>query len=242
MIERARPKAAHADPFASTFHFLSALDLFRDLVTAEEIEECDEAIQVMNCKAGYVFYTPGQTGEVLFILERGMAQIYRMSPEGRKLVMARLPPMSFFSEMSCIGHGMHDSFAEAISDSHICTMRRSDVERLILSRPRVGLRLLEALGQRMVELERRLEEGTFKGLIPRIATLLLNEARGAEIAGLTHQDIADRLGIYRETATNALNQLKSFGIIEIGRRRIGILDRGRLERTAAERGRRRRPR
>jgi len=67
----------------------------------------------------------------------------------------------------------------------------------------------------------------------RVAALLLREADGAgEVSGLSHQDIAERLGVYRETATNALNELKSAGLISIGRKRVSILDRRRLERVA----------
>ncbi|MBA2702534.1 MAG: Crp/Fnr family transcriptional regulator, partial [Blastocatellia bacterium] len=183
---------------------------------------------------GRVFYMPGETGEVLFILKKGAVQIYRMSPEGRKLVIANLPQYSFFGEMSCIGQGMYDTFAEATEESLICTMSRADVERLLLAKPKVALRILEAVGKRVVDAERQLEELAFKGLIPRIAALLLREAEGDEVHGLSHQDIAERLGVYRETATSALNELKTAGIIEIGRKRIIITNKPRLESAASE--------
>ncbi|MCA1604749.1 MAG: Crp/Fnr family transcriptional regulator, partial [Acidobacteria bacterium] len=213
----------------SKIGYLSAMELFRDF-TPEQMQELDRATRMQTCKTGRVFYTPGETGEVLFILKKGAVQIYRMSPEGRKLVIARLPPYSFFGEMSCIGQGMYDTFAEATEDSLICTMSRTDVERLLLAKPQVSLRILEAVGRRMVEAERQLEEIAFKGLIPRLASLLLREAEGEEVKGLSHQDIAEQLGVYRETVTSALNELKAAGIIDIGRKRITITDRQRLER------------
>jgi CRP-like cAMP-binding protein len=213
--------------------YLSMMDLFRDM-TPEEMQEIDRATRMQTCTPGRVFYTPGETGEVLFILKKGSVQIYRMSPEGRKLVITKLPPYSFFGEMSCIGQGMYDTFAEATEESLICTMSRADVERLLLAKPKVALRILEAVGRRVVDAERQLEELAFKGLIPRIAALLLREADGDEVQGLSHQDIAERLGVYRETATSALNELKTAGIIEIGRKRITITERPRLERAASE--------
>ena len=213
--------------------YLSMMDLFRDF-TPEQMEEIVRATKMQTCNSGRIFYTPGETGEVLFILKTGAVQIYRMSPEGRKLVIAKLPPYSFFGEMSCIGQGMYDTFAEATEESLICTMSRTDVERLLLSKPKIALRILEAVGKRMVEAERQLEEIAFKGLIPRLASLLLREAEGNEITGLSHQDIAERLGVYRETVTSALNELKTAGIIEIARKRITIANKPRLERAASE--------
>lgn len=213
--------------------YLSAMDLFRDLTPAE-MEEIDRATMMQTCRTGRVFYTPGETGEVLFILKQGAVQLYRMSAEGRKLVIARLEPVCFFGEMSCVGQGMYNTFAEATEDSLICTMSRHDVERLLLAKPKVAVRILEAIGQRLVSAEQQLEEMAFKGLIPRVAALLLRAAEGPDIKGLSHQDLADQLGVYRETVTNALNELKTAGIVDIGRKRITIVDRHRLERAASE--------
>lgn len=217
----------------SKIGYLSMMSLFRDL-KPKEMEQIDRATHMQTCKAGRVFYTPGETGEVLFILKKGAVSIYRMSPEGRKLVITEVQPYTFFGEMSCIGQGMYDSFAEATEDSLICTMSRGDVQRLLLSKPTVAMRILEAVGGRMVEVERQLEEFAFKGLIPRVASLLLREAEGDQIKGLSHQDLAERLGVYRESATLALNELKTAGIIDIGRKLITILDRKRLERASNE--------
>ena len=170
----------------------------------------------------------------LFLLREGAVQIYRMSPEGRKLVIAQLLPFSFFGEMSCIGQGMYDTFAEVTEDSVIVTMNCAVLNRLLTRKPQVARRILEAFGRRVLEAERQLEDTVFKDIRGRVAALLLREADGNEVNGLTHQDIAERLGVYRETATNALNELKSASLISIGRKRIAILDRERLRRIAGE--------
>jgi CRP-like cAMP-binding protein len=226
-------ETAETSTLRAKIGYLSAMDLFRDLTPAE-MEEVDRATVMQTCRAGRVFYTPGETGEVLFILKKGRVELYRMSPEGRKLVISRLEPVCFFGEMSCVGQGMYNTFAEATEDSLICTMSRHDVERLLLAKPKVAVRILEAIGQRLVNAEQQLEEMAFKGLIPRLASMLLRAAEGDDVKGLSHQDLADQLGVYRETVTNALNELKTAGIIDIGRKRITILDRIKLERASRE--------
>lgn len=209
-------------------------ELFRGVLSMEDIEEFDKTITVQKVRAGHVFYSPGDTGEVLYMLKEGIVQLYRMSPDGRKLVIMHLPRFSFFGEMSLVGEGMQNAYAEAVEDSVICTMRRGDVERLVLAHPRVGLRLLETVAKRLRIAEQQLEALAFKGLVPRVAELLVNEANGDEVRGLSHQDIAERLGVYRESATNALKILKNKGLIKIGRRRLTITNRRRLEFAAAD--------
>ena len=63
--------------------------------------------------------------------------------------------------------------------------------------------------------------------------LRLSEERGTRtIVGLTHQNLAETVGTYRETATLVLNDLKAQGLIDIGRKRITILDPERLQAVA----------
>ena len=208
-------------------------DLFQGL-SAEELREVGRVTTMRSFARGAVIYTPGETGEALFLLREGAVQIYRMSPEGRKLVIAHLLPFSFFGEMSCIGQGMYDTFAEVTENSTIVTMNCEVLNRLLSTKPEIARRILEAFGRRVLEAERQLEETVFKGMTARVAALLLRESDGDSVDGLTHQDIAERLGVYRETATNALNELKAADLIAIGRKHITILDRARLKLAAGE--------
>jgi CRP-like cAMP-binding protein len=206
-------------------------DLFRDL-SAEELDEIGHFTHTRRFPKGSLLYTPGETGEALFLLREGSVQIYRLSPEGRKLVIAHLLPYSFFGEMSCIGQGMYDAYAETTEDALVITMNCAHLERLLATKPQVARRILESFGKRILEAERQLEDFAFKSLVPRVAALLLRESADGQVRGLSHQDIAERLGVYRETATNALNELKTAGLISTGRKQISILDRPRLEKIS----------
>jgi CRP-like cAMP-binding protein len=219
---------------AEKLRYLSELTVFQDL-TPREMQELNRIITISTVPRGRVFYRPEEPGEVLFILKEGRVQLYRISPEGKKLVITTLGPHTLFGEMALLGTKMHNTFAEAIDDCLICVMSRTDLERLILNKPQVALRILEVTGKRLREAEERLENMAFKGIPARLASLLLRlaeEQGNDEIAGLTHQDLAESVGTYRETATQVLNDLKSQGLIEIGRKRIKVLDGVRLSEIA----------
>ncbi len=225
MSARTDEKSVVTQP-AEKMRYLSELTVFQDL-TPREMEELNRITTMSTVPRGRVFYRPEEPGEVLFILKEGRVQLYRISPEGKKLVITTLGPHTLFGEMALLGTKMHNTFAEAVDDCLICVMSRTDLERLILNKPQVALRLLEITGKRLREAEERLENMAFKGIPARLASLLLRlaEEQGSnEIVGLTHQDLAESVGTYRETATQVLNELKSQGLIEIGRKRIKILD------------------
>jgi CRP/FNR family cyclic AMP-dependent transcriptional regulator len=222
-----RPEPFDTESAGRKLRYLRGSELFRDF-TLEQLEPFHHTIQMETCRAGHVFYRPGETGERLFLLKEGRAQLYRLAADGRKFVFADVPPSSIFGEMACIGQAMYECFAEATTDALICTLTRADVQRLIVAYPQFALRLIETMGRRLVDAERQLEELAFKAVVPRLAALLRREARDGILDGLSHQDIGERLGIHRETVTYALNELKAAGIIEIGRRRIHLLDEARL--------------
>jgi CRP/FNR family cyclic AMP-dependent transcriptional regulator len=212
-------------------HHLSDVDLFRDL-SERDMADLDRVTTITAVPRGRVFYEPEDVSQVLFLIREGRVQIYRISPEGKKLVIATLGPGALFGEMALLGQQMQNAFAEALEDCRIFVMSRADLERLILNQPSVGQRVLETTGKRLRDAEKRLEDMAFKSIPARLASLLLRmsaEQGSDEVVGMTHQDLAETVGTYRETATQVLNDMKADGLIEIGRKRITILDRARLE-------------
>jgi CRP/FNR family cyclic AMP-dependent transcriptional regulator len=219
---------------SSKIGYLQMVDIFQDL-TEDEIEEIDRATTMSTCRRGRIFYMPEDTSEVLFLLKEGRVQLYRISPDGKKLVIGTIGPGAIFGEMALIGQGMHNTFAEATEDCVLLVMSRQDVEHLLVTKPKVALRIFEELGSRLKETESRLEEIAFKGIPARLASYLLqlaDEHGDDTITGMTHQDLGEQIGTYRETTTQTLNIFKADGLIDIGRKRITILDREGLERVA----------
>ena len=221
---------------SSQIGYLQMVDIFQDL-TEGEIEEIDRATTMSTCRRGRIFYMPEDTSEVLFLLKEGRVQLYRISPDGKKLVIGTVGPGAIFGEMALIGQGMHNTFAEATENCVLLVMSREDVEHLLVTKPMVALRIFEELGSRLKETESRLEEIAFKGIPARLASLLLalaDEHGDDTITGMTHQDLGEQIGTYRETTTQTLNTFKADGLIDIGRKRITILDREGLERVAED--------
>ncbi|MFQ6000482.1 MAG: Crp/Fnr family transcriptional regulator [Anaerolineae bacterium] len=203
--------------------YLSVEDIFRDL-GPQEREEIERSFTEVTFRRDEVIYTPEK--EILFLLKRGTVQLYRLTREGEKQVVDTLGPGTIFGEMPLIGQGMYSTFAQTVEDCTLGTMERTALERLLLQKPTIALRILEGVGKRLSEAESLLEDVTFKGGSARLASLLLRlmKEQGPTIAGYTHQDLADTIGTYRETTTQTLGRFKRQGLIRIGRKRLQILD------------------
>lgn len=213
---------------------LKGVDLFQGLTT-EEIASAERMTRIITRKKGEILYSPDEKKEVLFFLKEGKIQLYRLSAEGKKLVVATLGPNTFFGEMALVGQKMYDTFAEVLKDATLCIMTRKDVARLLLAKPAIALNLVETLGRRLLEMESTLDDLAFKNVPARLASTLLSmaeERNSNEILGVSHQDLAERLATVRETVTSTLDKFKTEGLVELGWRKIVILNKERLSHIA----------
>ncbi len=220
---------------------LRAADLFQDLSEAE-LASLEGRMARLTVEAGRLIYSPEERSETLFLLRKGRVRLYRLSPEGKTLTTAIIEPFSLFGEMALIGQGTEEHFAEALEDCELYVLNRRDVQNLLLADPRVARRLLDLVGRRITDTERRLEEFAFKSVPQRLASLLLQLAQGgaepsegslALPTRYTHQQLAEMIGTYRETVTKVLNDFRQRGLIRIERGRILVLDPEALRKMAS---------
>ncbi|HLJ32564.1 MAG TPA: Crp/Fnr family transcriptional regulator [Ktedonobacteraceae bacterium] len=231
-------------PISDKASFLAQSDLFRQL-TMTEIHALEHTVNVITCAAGRILYRPGETGSSLFLLKSGRVQLYHLSTDGRKLITATLAAGACFGEIPFIGQCPQNSFAETIEPASLCVISKNDVEQLLDRLPTFARSLLYIVGQHFVQLENQLINATFKDSHARVATLLLqlahatlehehdgNNGDAIIINGFSHEELAERLGVYRETVTIALRELKDAGAIELGRKHITIRNLTILEQLA----------
>ncbi|HKA51108.1 MAG TPA: Crp/Fnr family transcriptional regulator [Candidatus Dormibacteraeota bacterium] len=232
-LARRKPEASmDTSPAAFKQEFLRKIDIFRDL-NHEEIEQIDRQTRMTTVRKGHVIYHQEDRAEGLFLLKRGRVRLSRLSPSGKKLELAVLEPGTFFGELSMLGVSMRNASAEAVDDSLLCVMSEADVERLVLSKPQVGLRMIGILGRRLAAAEARLEDFAYRSASSRVAAALLRMSNDGAIEGVSHQDLADAVGAYRETVTKILDEFEAAGLVALGRRRLEVLDAEALKRRCA---------
>jgi CRP/FNR family transcriptional regulator, cyclic AMP receptor protein len=233
------------DDRADKTRYLQSVDIFCDL-DHDEVEQLGMHTPMQRVPTGTVFFSPEQASEVLFILKEGRVRLYHLSPDGKALTIAVLEEGTIFGEMALLGQHLHQSYAEALGPCLLCLMSREDVKQMLLGDPRIAIRIAEMLGQRLIGAEQRLSDFAFKSLPQRLASLLLQLARPPKArlfrpAGghlevrFTHEALAEMIGTYRETATKILNEFRLYGLIELKRGCIVIIDAERL-RALSEHG------
>lgn len=162
----------------------------------------------------------------MFVLLQGRINLVCPNQEGRRLVIGTLEPAAIFGEGALNRSQEANVFAEADSEVVVWSIPAAEARNLTLQYPILGWGMLQTYGRRLLQVEDRMEEVAYKKLPERLAALLIELSSEEEgpIRGISHQALAGRLGTYRETVSAILRDFKRQGLIQLGYRRIEILD------------------
>ncbi len=219
-------------PLGEEERLLSAAYILEPL-SEEELEDLARRNPDTRLERGEIFFTPQERGEKLFILKEGRVQIYKTNPQGQEITVVVIEEGMIFGEMALTAQQLREAYARAIEPSIVVSLKREDLENLILRNPRVGLRLIERLSERLRLCESRLEDISFKEVPARLASIILQlvESEGlVTVEGYkipthyTHEQLGTMISANRVTVTRALGKLQEAGAIELRRRLIYVRD------------------
>ena len=215
---------------------LRDIEIFQDLTEAEA-DALGEKMPLKNVAAKTVLYTPEEPTEVLFLIKKGRVRLFRLSADGRTVTTAILEKGTFFGQLALLGQQLYGNFAEALTDCVICFISRADAKTYLIGDARIAYRVIETLGRRLLEIEQRLADAALKHVPARVASLLLqiaekqvregganHPATDAIEINFTHEELAQLLGIHRETISRTLKEFSRLDLIRLGRGRIALLD------------------
>jgi CRP-like cAMP-binding protein len=200
----------------------------RQALTAlrDEDPAFDKSITTQRHERGAMVATADALAQRMYVLMSGKVNLICTNNEGRRLVIATLEPGAIFGEGALDNSGDANVFAEAVDDVAVWVIPAGEARSMTMQYPILGWGLLQTYGLRLLQVENSLEDVAYKKLPERLATLLveLDEDRTGVIKGVSHQALADRLGTYRETVSAILRDFKRQGVVELGYRRIRIVD------------------
>jgi CRP/FNR family cyclic AMP-dependent transcriptional regulator len=211
---------------------LSMVDILEPL-SHEEIKELSRRIPDTHYQRGQLLYAPKERGEALFMLKKGQVRIYRVGPDGREFTLTVVGAGTVFGEMSLTAQRLENAYAEAMERVVVCKMRKHDLERLVMDKPQVGLKVMEVLSERLSLAEDRMEDIALKEVPARLASFILQlvESQGVMTGEgpkiptrYTHRQLATMIGSKRETVTKAFTLLQQGGAVQLKRRRIHVKD------------------
>ena len=229
-----------SEPSAERIRLLSLVDIFEPL-SEQEIQRLNGMLPDQHLEKNEIFYGPEDRSERLFLLQKGKVRIFRTTPDGREFTVAVVESGTIFGEMALTGQQMEGAYAQTMEPSQVSTMLRADLERLVVEKPEVGLRIMQVLSERLRRQETRLEDANMKDVHARLAGIivLLVESEGVRTsagyripAHYTHERLGTMIGVNRVAVTRGFGLLQDEGVVELRRRLIHVTDIEALRRSA----------
>jgi len=192
----------------------------------EEDPAFNKVISIKHLERGDMVATADDLAQKMYMLMNGKVNLVCTNNEGRRLVIATLDAGAIFGEGALDSPGDPNVFVEAADKVSVWVVPAGEARNMTIQYPILGWGMLQTYGERLHQVENSLEDVAYKKLPERLAMLLLelgNNQNGL-IKGVSHQSLADHLGTYRETVSAILRDFKRQDVVELGYRRITIVD------------------
>jgi CRP/FNR family transcriptional regulator len=185
-------------------------------------------------KKGQILFFEGDVSDKFYIINKGKVKIFKYTKEGKEQILYILSEGDFIGYLSLLKKGKFDFNAEALDDVNMCILTKDAFDDIVKKNPEISLKILESLHDRVVSLENLVKILSTKDIEARIADLLKVFAREfghEEEEGiiidmpLSREEMANYIGVTRETMSRKLSAMEDEGILElIGNKKIIIKD------------------
>jgi CRP/FNR family transcriptional regulator, cyclic AMP receptor protein len=225
---------------AERLRLLSMVDIFETL-PREELIALAGLCRLAAYETGENIFVPETDTGRVFVLEEGRVRLYRTGPRDQEVTLSVLGSGTVFGRLVSSG-GAQGAYAQAMEPSFVSALEHESLQRLVMRRPEVGLRLASVADARLSLSEHQTTDLAHMEVPARLASLILRlldhegvvTPEGYRIpTRYTHQQLGTMIGANREAVTRAFALLRGTGAVEVRQRLVRVPDLEALKRAAA---------
>ncbi|MGG3562557.1 Crp/Fnr family transcriptional regulator [Neobacillus rhizosphaerae] len=212
---------------------LAEFSLFRELNDLELTKVTEIAIARDWKKQSHVFLQGDPLENVYFIYD-GKIKIYKSDINGKEQIVAIAKKGEMFPHVGFFRKGDYPAYAEVIEPSTLIAVPISKFESVLIENPELCIKVFKVLGEKIVDLQNRLEEQILNNTYEQIIKLIIRLAQkhGQEKGDgtillkseFTNKDLANMIGTTRETISRTLTKMKKDELIEVDEEGNMIVD------------------
>jgi len=212
--------------------------LFGEL-TFKERQAIAKKIIMRAYEKNEIIFTAGEACQNIVIVLSGRIKIFRSSPLGQEQILETLGSGDTCACNPGVKNWPCSSSAQAMTFSEVGFLGRNDYVELVQNNSGLARSLNKIFARRLCRFSALIEEVSLDEPQKRLIKFILNMTEPAEghaqtnpcpcVISFTHEEIAQRLGLVRETVTRHLNKLKKKKFIDLKSRQIIVPDRNLLQ-------------
>jgi CRP/FNR family transcriptional regulator len=189
-----------------------------------------------SVKKGAVLFRPGDNAQGFLIVLAGRIEVHLTGQAGREILLYAVEAgQSCVQTTLCLmGSESYTGEASAATDAQIVLIPRTLFAELMDNEQGFRNFVFVALGRRIQDVTRILEQVAFESIESRLARALLEMADDGFVRA-TQAELATRIGSVREVVTRRLDAFQRLGWVETDRGTVRLIDVDALLRAASAR-------
>jgi CRP/FNR family transcriptional regulator len=178
---------------------------------------------------GQAIYGPDRLSDSIYLVVAGTVGLSQIAVDGSEVLMEIVRPDELFGESAFLDSSRRSERATAIESAKLMRWAVSEMQDLVMKRPRLAVAMLQILAQRNFELTSRIESLSVDNVERRLARSLIRfserlgapEADGSvRIMPLTHEMLSRYVGTSRGIVTQCMNRFRKRGYVTYSRNGI----------------------
>jgi CRP/FNR family transcriptional regulator len=179
----------------------------------EETRELALLAKEKQFAANAVIFWEGDPSDWFYIVADGNIKVSKLASSGKEIILSFFGPGEMFGEVAVFENKPYPASAQAIEDTRLIGIKKSDFLQFLLRHPDVSLKIISILSGRLREAQSRLRDLAGERVEQRLARiiLMLSDKLGL-ILPFTRQELSDMAGTTTETTIRILSQWKTRGL------------------------------
>ena len=182
----------------------------------------------MSVAPGTVLYDPDTVAQNLYFIHRGQIRTYVVGTDDYGRLIDILGPDAWFGEAALARHANYGEQAVAVVPTIVTEVPAERFLAHLVHNPRAATELYKQLAQKLTAAREDAAGLVFDDCHSRLVKALVRFSRSAAAAPhgdgvvlrITHEQLAQAIGVARETVSLALTQLRQRNLLRTGRNQL----------------------
>ena len=206
----------------SGLELLQEIILFKDL-TDEELRKVHNLASEHKVAKGEFVFMEGEDREAVYFIRRGLIKVFKVDEEGREHIVNVLGAGQMFPHIGFFQDTPYPGTAQAIQPGTLLSIRCNQFDALLVESPEITRKVMRVMGNRILQLQAKLQELALFDSRERVVALIRHFAdeQGQRkpdgthlVLPITHGEMAQMIGMTRESVNRIWNQLRRDGVLE----------------------------
>ncbi|ERJ12579.1 Crp/Fnr family transcriptional regulator [Haloplasma contractile] len=213
-------------------------DLMIKILTRTTVKASEDCSQYITFPENHILLKPNDELDNIYILNNGKARIYRVDHTGEKQILRLLNVGDLLGDAHIFDSEVYEYYVETTTECEFFLINKNEFKSIVKNNNNLSIDLIRYLSNKIEDLELLVNTLTFHTAGQRLAAYLVSNAKKVVPKddgtiqfkiSLNRDEIADLLGLTRETVSRRLNYFKKLSFIDIKGKNVTIHNINKLE-------------